>query len=211
VAGGAMNEELKFWFDVNWSERVQAGCKLPPSHDDFIHINVLEFVVVLLQVAACIVATETDYAREKIGSALPQIPHLFVWTDNTASKSWSNRMTTGSLKAQPLVGILSRLLQRTNIGFESGHIAGVSNDGPDFISRPDRAEKPALTHFIRSQQILMNDERLKSWAFFRPSQELLSLLASMLFSGQWAAPPSLPKNLGHFEATVAIGSSFVWI
>jgi hypothetical protein len=211
VAGGAITEELKFWFDVQWTERVRRGCKLPSSDPEFIHINVLEFIVVLIQLAACIVAVETDYAKSICGEAIPEIPHLLVWTDNTASKSWSNKLTTSSPKAQPLLGILSRLLQRNNIGFESGHIAGVSNDGPDFISRPDLANEIALTHFDRSIQILMNDKRLKSWAFFRPSQDFLSLLASTLFSGQWAAPPSLPKTLGHFETGVSTGSSFVRI
>jgi hypothetical protein len=211
VAGGALSEELRFWFDVQWTDRVQRGCKLPPKHPDFIHINVLEFVVVLLQLAACIVALETDYAKSVCGDTLPQIPHLLSWTDSMVSKSWSNRLTTTSPKAQPLLGILSRLLQRNNIGFKSGHVAGLDNDGPDFISRPARAPHPVSTHFERSLQIIAHDKRLKSWAFFRPSQDLLSLLASTLFLGQWAAPPNLPRNLGHFEAAVVIGSSFVKI
>jgi hypothetical protein len=176
------------------------GRKLPPSDPDFIHINVLEFVVVLIQLAACITALETDYAKSMCGDTLPQIPHLWVWTDNESSKSWANRLTTASPKAQPLLGILSRLLQRNNIRFESGHIAGASNDGPDWISRPDLAPSPALTHFYRSQQIIMNDKRLKSWAFFRPTPSFFLLLASALFCGRWAAPPSLRKTLGHFEA-----------
>jgi hypothetical protein len=211
VAGGAITEELKFWFDVCWTEQVWRGCKLPPSDPDFIHINALEFVVVLIQLAACITALETDYAKSICGDTLPQIPHLWVWTDNESSKSWANRLTTASPKAQSLLGILSRLLQRNNIKFESGHVAGASNDGPDWISRPDLAPSPALTHFHRSQQIIMNDKRLKSWAFFRPTPSFLSLLASALFCGRWAAPPSLPKTLGHFEATASTGSSFVAI
>jgi hypothetical protein len=211
VAGGAITEELKFWFDVYWTERVRWGCKLPPSDPDFIHINALEFVVVLIQLAACVTALETDYAKSICSDTLPQIPHLWAWTDNESSKSWANRLTTASPKAQPLLGILSRLLQRNNIGFELGHIAGASNDGPDWISRSDLAPSPALTHFHRSQQIIMNDERLKSWAFFRPTPSFLSLLGSALFCGRWAPPPSLPKTLGHFEATASTGSSFVTI
>jgi hypothetical protein len=211
VAGGGINEELKFWFDVYWTDRVRHGCTLPSSDPEYIHINVLEFVVVLIQLAACITALETDYAKSVCGNAIPQIPHLWVWTDNKVSKSWSNRLTTASPKAQPLLGILSRLLQRNNLGFGAGHIAGISNDDPDWISRPEKAPEPALTHFHRSQQIITNVKRLKSWAFFRPSPDFLSLLGSTLFSGHWAAPPSLPKTLGHFEATVSTGSSFVMI
>jgi hypothetical protein len=130
VAGGAITEELQFWFDVHWTERVRQGCKLPPSDPGFIHINALEFVVVLIQLAACITALETDYAKSTCSDTLPQIPHLWAWTDNESSKSWANCLTTASPKARPLLGILSRLLQRNNIWFELGHIAGASNDGP---------------------------------------------------------------------------------
>jgi hypothetical protein len=192
VAGGALTEELKFWFDVHWLARVRHGCKLRPSDPGYIHINRLEFIVVLIQLAACFVALETDYACSVCDNTLPKIPHLLIWTDNTAAKSWANRVTTSSRSAQPLLGILSGLLRRSTIGFDTGHITGISNDGPDFISRPDRAPELALAHFCCSQQIITNGRRLKSWAFFRPSHEFTSLLASTLFSGRWVAPPNLP-------------------
>jgi hypothetical protein len=35
---------------------------------------------------------------------------------------------------QHLLGILSNLLRRSNIGFETKNIAGISNGGPNFIS-----------------------------------------------------------------------------
>jgi hypothetical protein len=94
----------------------------------------LQLEVVLLQLAACIVALETGYAYSVCGDTLPKISHLLIWTDNTASKSWANRVTTSSRLAQPLLGILLGLLRRSTIGFDTGHIAGILNDGPDFIS-----------------------------------------------------------------------------
>ena len=209
-AGGALCDELKFWFDVQWSPRVQRGCSLDAKHPEFIHINVLEFIVALLQLAACIAALESGYAQS-LGLSLPDIPHLVVWTDNTATKAWANKVTTSSRRAQPLLGVLSGLLRRSNIGFESGHIAGVDNDIPDFISRPELAHQPAVSHFARAQQIFAFESKLRSWHFFRPSPELCSLLESLLFSELWAAPPSLPKNLGLLEHTVSIGSPFVSI
>ena len=211
VAGGAFSEELKCWFDVYWSPKVKKGCQLPSNDKGFIHINSLEYIVVLLQLTLCIVALESGYAVSLPDSAIPEIPHLLVWTDNTASKSWANKVTSTSRKAQPLISILSSLLRRNNVGFSSEHIAGVNNDIPDFISRPDRANEIALTHYQRCQQIFAHDVRLKSWAFFRPSQELILLLESALFSEHWAVPPSLPKNLGHFELSVSTSSSFVSI
>jgi hypothetical protein len=211
-AGGAICEELQFWFDVQWSERVRVGCKLASTDPGYIHINCLEFVVVLLQLAACIVAIETDYAESILGkNVLPQIPHLLDRTDNTVSKSWANRVTTSSRTAQPLVGVLSSLLRRSDIGFQTDHIAGLLNDGPDYISRPELANEIAPSHYLRSLQIIANDTRMTSWAFFRPSQELTSLLESALFSRHWEAPPSLPKKLGRFEPKLSTGSSFVRI
>lgn len=211
IAGGGISVELQFWFDVYWSDSVRHGCQLPPMAPGYIHINSLEFIVVLIQLAASIVALEVGHAQSIYKGTIPDIPLLSTWTDNTASKSWSNRVTTSSRTAQPLVGILSNLLRRNNIGFESKHIAGVDNDLPDFISRPDRAAEPALSHHHRSLQIITHDSRLKHWHYFRPSPAFTSLLASSLFSRLSEDPPNLPKNLGHFERTVCIGSPFVSI
>ena len=210
-AGGALSEHLRFWFDVYWNPRIRRGCKLAPTDPEFVHINSLEFIVVLIQLAAHIVALESGYAQSIMHSDLPEIPLLQVWTDNAASKSWANRVTTSAPAAQPLLGIQSALLRRNNLGFETEYIPGIYNDGPDFISRPSRTNQPALSHYHRSLQIIANDERLKSWAFFRFSPEFASLLESTLFSGHWVAPPSLPKNLGHFEATVSTTSPFASI
>jgi hypothetical protein len=56
VAGGALTKELKFLFGVHWSAQVRHGCQLRPSDPGYIHINRLECIVVLTQLAACIVA-----------------------------------------------------------------------------------------------------------------------------------------------------------
>jgi hypothetical protein len=189
---------------------VQRGCQLDPNHAEFIHINVLEFIVVVLQLAACIAALESGYAQS-LGLDIPQIPHLLGWKNNTATKAWANKVSTSSHRTQPLLGVLSELLRRSNLGFETGHIAGVDNDIPDFISRPALANEPAVSHFERSQQIFAFESKLRSWSYFRPNPDLCSLLESLLFSGLWAVPPSLPKNLELFEPTVCTGSPFVMI
>jgi hypothetical protein len=144
IAGGGFSVKLQFWFDVYWTAPVRHGCQLKSTEPGYIHINSLEFIVVSLQLAGSIVALETGYATSIYEGRIPDIPLFATLTDNTASKSWSNRVTTSSPTAQPLVGILSSLLRRNNIGFESKHIAGVDNDLPDFISRPDRANELAL-------------------------------------------------------------------
>jgi hypothetical protein len=194
---------------VQWSLPVQRGCQLDPNHAEFIDIKVLKFIVVLLQLVACITTLESGHAQS-LGLDIPhQIPHLLGWTNNTATKAWANKVSTSSRRAQPLLGVLSELLRRSNLGFETGHFAGVDNDIPDFISRPELANEPAVSHFERSQQIFAFESKLRSWNYFRPNPDLCSLLESLLYSGLWAVPPSLPKNLGLFEPTVCTGLPFV--
>jgi hypothetical protein len=41
-------------------------------------MNRLEIIVVHIQLAACIVALETDYAHSVWGNMLPKIPHLLI-------------------------------------------------------------------------------------------------------------------------------------
>jgi hypothetical protein len=63
-----------------------------------------------------------------------------------ASKSWADRqVTTNARKAQPLLEIISNLLKRSNISFDAKHNVGVSNNGPDFISRPELATGQVTT------------------------------------------------------------------
>jgi hypothetical protein len=78
VAGGAFTEELKLWFDVHWLAGVRHGFQLPSSDPGYIHMNRLEIIVVHIQLAACIVALETDYAHSVWGNMLPKIPHLLI-------------------------------------------------------------------------------------------------------------------------------------
>jgi hypothetical protein len=74
------------------------------------HINVLEFLVVLVQLADCIVAVELGHTRTICGETLPEIPHLLAWTDNTASESWANKVTTGSRRASSPISFKEALL-----------------------------------------------------------------------------------------------------
>ena len=55
TGGGACCEHLAYWFNIVWSPRVCCGVKEKADHADFVHINSLEFIVVLLQMAAAIV------------------------------------------------------------------------------------------------------------------------------------------------------------
>ena len=62
--GGAHCASLCYWFDITWSDRVKQGTQLKPSEPGFIHINCLEFIVVVLQLAAFTVRLRTLSAAQ---------------------------------------------------------------------------------------------------------------------------------------------------
>lgn len=201
TAGGAYCERLEFWFDIIWSARTRHCVKfLPPSHPDFVHINALEFVIVILQLAAVTVrlATLPDAVRRRqFPNGVPAEPVLLTRTDNMTSMSWASKVTSKTLRGQQLIGLYAELLREHPIGQQADHIAGVDNIIADDISRPT---DPNLTHSQRLAQIYRKQPSLKKLDYFRPSPELLSLLSSLLFASPAPGLPKVPKILGQFEA-----------
>jgi hypothetical protein len=112
------------------------------------------------------------------------------------TKAWTNKVTASSRRDQPLLGVLSKLLRKSNIGSESGNIAGIDNNIPDFILRPELANNTAVSHFDCAQQFVAFDNKLRCRTFFCPSLDLCSLLESLLFLGQWAAPRVCQRTWG---------------
>jgi hypothetical protein len=198
TGGGAYCERLRFWFDITWSEQVTASFNTKPATDATIHINSLEFIVVILQYVATAVRLETlteSVSRHIFPSGLPAQPVMLCRTDNTAAEAWANKVTSKSPQGQRLIGILAELLRTNNLGLNARHIAGTQNVLADFISRP--------THFTlsfseRAEQIFQKHALARTWDYFLPSPELLQSLSSTLFSEQMRGHPSLPKNLGRF-------------
>jgi len=206
--GGAHCPTLRYWFYVLWDDRIWQGCRLPPSDPGYVHINCLEFIVVLLQLAAAIVAFQTfptgellDYlARHR----LPAEPIVLCWCDNTTGEHWTNKVTSKSLKGQNLVRIYAEILRSTHLGLNCQHISSDDNDPADTISRPP---SPPLPHLEWCNQIYQKAEYMRTWRFFLPSPELSQLLHSALFSAPWPGRPSLPANLGHFVPDASTISS----
>lgn len=195
-AGGGLCALLNFWFDIIWSAELRRRCRLPHTDPDYIHINVLEFIVVIVQFAAFIVRMDTLSPVELeaiFPNGPPVLPILLVWTDNTASKSWAHRVTTKSVMGQQFVGIYAQLLRLHKFGINTDHIAGVLNTIPDYISRPTHDN---LSHAERSEQIFLAHPSLRTYDYFLPSAELLQLLSSALYTKPTVALPALPKTLG---------------
>jgi hypothetical protein len=195
-AGGAYSHELRLWWDTIWPERYFAGCKLPSNHPKFLHINLLEFIVVIISVAAA--TTWLDDASSSCVShrdlQIPEIPVCKLATDNESVRSWIHKVCARSEKGQRLVQIYAELLQRSACVFPIAHLAGELNTLADFISRPDDTN---LSCALRHEQIFLTDARTRSYSYFQVHPELLSLLDCALFSNEWEGRPLLPKRLGH--------------
>jgi hypothetical protein len=56
LAGAAYCMRLQYWFIVQWSSAVCTGLQKHRSDPGFVHINSLEFIVLILQVVATLVA-----------------------------------------------------------------------------------------------------------------------------------------------------------
>jgi hypothetical protein len=203
-AGGAFCSDLKFWFDILWSLRIRKAVKLSPKDPEYVHINQLEMVVVILQITAVIVRLEDlpPSRKQNLKHGVPPVPLLQTWTDNKVSKKWAHTVSASSPRGQALVSVLGELLRTRagTLGTDCDWVAGEQNVLADKISRPDLT----TSVFERRRQIFTMDSRLKSWDFFRPSLEFLSLLESKLFCDACQEPPQLPKNLGRFETAGSI-------
>ena len=196
--GGAYCERLSFWFDITWSNEVTESFNRKPATDDTIHINSLEFIVVVLQYAATALRLETLTEHELsfiFPEGIPAQPVMLCRTDNTAAEAWANKVTSQSSQGQRLIGVLAELLRTKNLGLNARHIAGVKNVLADFISRPTHF---ALSFSQRAEQIFQKHALARTWDYFLPSRELLQNLSSSLFNERTQGHHDLPKNLGRF-------------
>jgi hypothetical protein len=196
--GGGHNHKLRYWFDIVWSAELRRRMRLPKTHPDYLQINGMEFVMVILQFAAFIVrmsTLSTEELDELYPDGPPQMPVLLCLTDNTASKAWANRVTTKSVRGQQLIGIYAQLLRLHKFGINTEHVPGVLNVIADFISRPTHFD---LTHAQRSAQIFREHPSMQTYSYFQPSAELLQLLSCALYTKPTVALPTLPKTLGRF-------------
>ena len=208
---GGYSPQLKFWFDIVWSPQVRRGLKLPEDDPAFIHINQLEFLTVILELAASIVAFKELSEEEKavvFPYGVPEIPVLLTWSDNKSSVSWGNKATTKSIQGQRLLGIYCELLRTSGISVSTDYIPGEENIIADFISRPTHFD---LSHAERAEQLYQKHSFMRGWRSFLPSPELLRLLSSSLHSKSPMVAPSLPSELGRLVPTKSISSNSVMI
>lgn len=197
VGCGGSCPQLQFWFDLPWTTSTMEAVRKRPSAPGFIHINDLEFITLILMLAAInerLASLPVAVEATCFPNGIPNIPVWLGYTDNLVSRAWEVKATATSRRGQALIGVYSALLQTSNIHTMSHHIKGVDNVVADDISRNDFSLPPSL----RLPQLFAKHPSLASFDYFQPSQPLLQLLTSKLFSEPEPQLCVLPKPLGHF-------------
>ena len=198
VGGGAYCPGLRFWFDISWGPRVLHGVReAKPGSGGYVHINALEFIIIILQLAAIKTRLESITLLDTLvyfPAGRPAIPVWLGETDNSVSKSWESRATARTSQGQSLVSVYAELLRTSFVHTQCKHLAGVLNTVADDISRSEFS----LHSHHRCTQLFRKHPLIASLDYFQPSPGLLQLLTSRLFSRRNLGPCVLPTVLGLF-------------
>jgi hypothetical protein len=189
AAGGGYNTTLRFYFVLGWGPKITQGLHLPPAHPNFRHINDLEFIVIIMQLAATLVWIDDN---QWTGIA----PLILIWTDNTSSKAWAAAVHARSPRLHGLVSLYADLLERGNFKPQTAYIASADNHQADFLSRLDPHLSPPLLHSQISQQYI----DMNSFKIFHPASALLHAIEARMFSDAPPAHLEPTTNLGRFAA-----------
>ena len=193
-AAGGFSRDL-FWWHIEWPDQIKSltlkkiiVTRKCLDTDKLVSINLLEFIVEIINYIAI-----TQLYKEEPKLCSHSNPLLMNWTDNTTALSWLRKAATRTDKGRSLQHLLCSLMINNAVGIKADHIAGSQNVLADAISRVYTSSYSK--HSFKN--LFQEFPQMKSWKRFHPSQELLSLLYSILLEeqdqGLWH-----PKNLGHF-------------
>ena len=199
TAGGGYNNDMRFYFLLFWGPRFTRGFALASDHPDFRHINDMEFVVIIVQLAAIITRI-----RESNWSGLA--PIVDIWSDNTSSSAWAAAVHARSPRLHGLVELYSQLLEGSGIKTRSEYISSSENHQADFISRLEPSTSPTALHLQISRQYT----EMTSFQIFQPSSDFLQLIEAKMFSDAPPAHPGQLGKLGQFVDAASLSSNF-WL
>ena len=183
--GGGFSLKLRFWWHLDWPRKIHRKTKAFLADDtnkDFVSINVLEFVTIIINFAAALTAFETD--------GHPEDPHpvLLNFADNMSSVRWTNHYCKGSMKARALGLLFCCLLANCFLGINAQWTPGDENEIADEISRtknPFDVDNDGSHHrSFDYSQLLQKFPQLTPCRRFHPKPEFLSLLWQTILTGQ---------------------------
>ena len=189
-AGGGFCFKLRFWWHIEWPQKIIQKTKLfleDDSRGDFISINVLEFIVININMAAAITALLLD------GHDDDPYPVLLNLCDNISSTRWCNHHCRGSMKAKALGRLFCGLLVNSFLGINSKWISTESNVLADEISRLQKIATDPVSgdSSYDYSQLQANFPQLRHCRFFHPSRKLLSLIWHTVLTAQLPDPTEI--------------------
>lgn len=169
-AGGGWSVDLKFWWHVVFPDEVIRRAYLSNNRSgDYISINTLEFVCVIINFAAVIHVCHVD------GINLDDHPVLRNWCDSTAACCWVNYKCKESLIGRALGRFFVGFLMSSKIGIQAKWLKSELNKIADDISRLEDEDGN-----YDYSQLIVDHPALASCRQFQPSDTLRGMLWDIL-------------------------------
>ena len=205
---GGFSSDLQFWWYVPWPKPIlhKTLKHFVPTYKtlsgNFISINLLEYVTIIITLAASISKIEQNRH-----SLTHPNPTLSIQSDNITAVSWTRKAASSTQAGKSLAFILTSLLaQHQHIGLSSTHIAGKDNDVADEISRTsslaNTSSHPFSIHVLKQKY-----PQLRGSLRFLPSPELLCAIWDALLLKP-VHPLIKIASYGHWQADITYGSHF---
>jgi hypothetical protein len=138
---------------------------------NFVSINVLEYVTVILNYCGALTAY-LEY-----GSIEDPHPVVFCVTDNISTKKWTTHTCKKSIIGQTLARFFCGLMIGSQVGINAKWVSTTTNKIADKILRLEKSHTSTASLFCYDFSKLNQDHAdLKHCHFYHPSQELLSLI-----------------------------------
>ncbi len=141
------------------------------SEQNFISINVLEYVTVILNYCGALTAYLEDTMNED--------PHPVVLcvTDNISAKKWTTHTCKKSIIGGALARLFCGLMIGSQVGINAKWISTTANKIADKISRLKISHTSTASLFCYDfSKLKQAHVGLKHCCFYHPSQELLTLI-----------------------------------
>ncbi len=142
------------------------------ASQNFVSINVLEYVTIIINYCGALTAYLEDGHKED-----PHPVVLCVTDKNVSAKNWTMHTSKKSIIGRALAFIFCGLMIGSDVGINAKWIATETNKIADTISRLKKSHTSTSISFHYDFSKLKQDHAdLKHYRFYHPSQELLSLI-----------------------------------
>ena len=173
IGAGGFSLILRVWWHYTWPSWVINRTKLFLENNksgNFISINVLEYIAVIINFAAAITIFESENVTDD------PYPVLLNWCDNKSAISWTNHHCKESPAGRALGRMFCMLLINSDVGINAKYISSEDNVVADTISRISAIKSSNPDQSFDYSKLKQTFPQLKPCREFQPSRELLSLI-----------------------------------